>query len=447
MTGGAPGPDEPYGYLMVHFVEDAAGYREKVHLSLSRGDDPERWYRLNGGEPVLASHLSTTGVRDPHLAHDPATGRFFIIATDLRVFGGDEAGWGAWTRGYSTRMNVWESADLVAWSPLRQLDVTRSADGARDPGVPALDMMWAPETTWVPDLFGADDGGFVVYFSAGVDGGHHRIVWGTTRDFTQETWRYGGVLLDTGDSAIDCSMIQHCGRTHRVTKDNGATARGIFMESTDAARWWEPGAVWVPVQDRLGEEHARGHGVEGPTMFKAHGEDRWYLYVDVIPDGGYRPLVSTDLDGDAPWAPLDGPGFELPAATKHGGVIGLTRGQHDALRGADAQRAVAPDQGAVVVPVGADDAAVEAALPARAEAVLHGGGTAWFPVRWDLESVRTDAPGVMEVCGVLEGTVGGNLNSWVAEDGSDAWDSPGKVPCSTTVIRVRASVAVEPPRR
>jgi len=412
--------EEPYGYLMVHFVEDADGYREKVHLSLSRGDDPEAWDRLNGGEPILASHLGTTGVRDPHLTRDPSTGTYYVIATDLRVFGGDGLGWGGWTDGYSTRMNVWESRDLISWSPLRQLDVALGTDGEPAPGVPALDMMWAPETTWVANLFGPGDGGFVVYYSAGVDGGHHRIVWGTTRDFTQATWRHGGTLIDTGDDAIDCSMIRHGGRTYRVTKDNGATARGIFMERTDAERWWEPDAAWEPVQDRLGDAYAMGHGVEGPTMFQVHGEDRWYLYVDVIPSVGYRPLVSTDLDAPAPWRTLDSPGFDLPASTKHGGVIGLTRGQHEALRRADARAAVVEDLGQVD------------ALPAEAEAHLHGGGTAWFPVEWGVP----DADG--RVVGTLRGTLGANLNAWAGEGGSTAWDAPGKQPFSATAIRIAA---------
>ncbi|WP_174441929.1 glycoside hydrolase family 43 protein [Demequina pelophila] len=435
-------PEEPFGYLMVHFVEDAQGYREKVHLSISRGDDPERWDRLNGGEPVLASHLSTTGVRDPHLTFDPVTATYFIIATDLRVFGGDEAGWDAWTHGYSTRMNVWTSADLISWSPLTQFDVALAPDGAPAAGVPALDMMWAPETTWVPDLYAEGDGGFVVYFSAGIDGGHHRIVWGTTRDFSQETWEYGGVLLDTGDFAIDCSMIQHAGRTYRVTKDNGATRRGIFMERTQAARWWEADAVWTPVQDNLGDEYARGHGVEGPTMFKVHGEDRWYLYVDVIPDGGYHPLVSTDLDAERPWALLESDRFDLPAATKHGGVIGLTRAQYDAVRAADAREAVSPTLGTVRVPVGATTEEVRAALPARAEATLHGGGTASFPVEWTLAADEAASPGRHAVAGVLRGTLGANLNDWVGEAASRAWDAPGRRPFSATAIHVAATLEI-----
>ncbi|WP_228372995.1 glycoside hydrolase family 43 protein [Demequina maris] len=422
------GGDRPYGYLMVHFLEDPEGYAEKIYLDLSEGDDPERWVPLNGGEPILASHLGTTGVRDPHLTYNPQTGVYFILATDLRVFGGDDAGWAGWSQDYSTRMNVWESRDLVTWSPLRQLDVALDASGAPADGAPAMGMMWAAETTFVPDFHGEGHGAFVVYWTSTV-GDHQVILWGSTTDFTQETFAFGGVLLDHGDHTIDTTMIQHGGRTYRVTKDNGATRRGLFMEVTDAERWWEPDAAWHEVQTRIGEGYADGHGVEGPTMFKAHGEDRWYLYVDVIPSVGYRPMVSTDLDAETPWAPLDSPRFSLRASTKHGGVLGLTRAQHDALRAADAEAAVTPDLGEVPS---------VAALPATAEASLHGGGTASFPVDW----AAPDADGV--VVGTLRGTLGANLSAWAGEGGSAAWDAPGREPFSATAIRVRATVAAVP---
>ncbi len=433
--------DEPYGYLMVHFLEDPEGYAEKIYLDLSEGDDPERWMPLNGGKPVLASHLSTTGARDPHLTHNPQTGTYYILATDLRVFGGDDAGWGGWSRGYSTRMNVWESKDLISWSPLRQLDVALDHDGRRDGAVPEMGMMWAAESTFVADLDGPGLGGFVVYWTSTV-GDHQVILWGTTSDFTQESWAYGGVLLDHGDDTIDTTMIQHGARTYRVTKDNGATARGLFMEVTDDARWWEETARWRQVQTHLGEGYAEGHGVEGPTMFKVHGEDRWYLYVDVIPSVGYRPLVADDLDAPNPWRPHHSPRFRLRPSTKHGGVIGLTRSQHDAVLEADASRPASAELGSVTVPAGADADAVRSALPRETEAHLHGGGTGRFPVRWDTASVDASRPGFYQVDGVLDGTVGANLNAWVGEDGSTAWDAADKKPFSETALRVSAVVEV-----
>lgn len=96
------GPDDPYGYLMVHFVEDSAGYAEKMYLDISRGDNPEQWDPLNGREPILASNLGTTGSRDPYLTYNPETETYYIIATDLRVFGGNNLDWGYWSSQGST---------------------------------------------------------------------------------------------------------------------------------------------------------------------------------------------------------------------------------------------------------------------------------------------------------------------------------------------------------
>ena len=92
-------------------------------------------------------------------------------------------------------------------------------------------------------------------------------------------------------------------RTYRITKDN-AHGTGIWMDRTDAKRWWEPGTTWTKVQDRIGAGYVpdgNPGGVEGPAVFANHHnnggpDDEWYLFVDVIPSIGYRPMVSRDLD-------------------------------------------------------------------------------------------------------------------------------------------------------
>ncbi|MWV58975.1 LamG-like jellyroll fold domain-containing protein [Rathayibacter sp. VKM Ac-2754] len=435
------GVDTPYGYLMVHFIEDAAGYAEKIYLDVSRGDDPEKWDPLNGGKPILASDLGTTGVRDPYLTFNPETKKYYIIATDLRVFGGDQGSgscttWCYWTTQGSTRMNVWESTDLVSWSDLRQFDV--ALDGA---GAKALEagMMWAPEATWVPDYYAAGRGAFVVYWSSTVYGsaahtpgtGSSRVLWGVTTDFTQATYSYGGTFIDTGADVIDTTLIQDDGTTYRISKDNG-TGRGIYMESTTAPKWWLPATTWTPLQDRIGAVWAGGNagGVEGPAVFKDHDTDRWYLYVDVIPSTGYRPMVTTDLD--AGWTQLNDPGFSMAPSTKHGGIVSLTAGQYAEVRAADAASAVRSDLGEV---------GSVAELPARADVVLaYGRGTASQPVTWDVSTVGT-APGRYAVSGVVR-TLGANDNQWVGAGGSTAYNAPGRVLSSSTAARVTATVVV-----
>lgn len=448
----AAGEDDPYGYAMVHFIEDSAGYAEKIYLDVSRGDNPEQWDPLNGGKPILASDLGTTGIRDPYLTYNPETQTYYIIATDLRVFGGDRgvAGcmdWCYWSSKGSTKLNVWESKDLVSWSDLRQFDVAVS-DGAK---VAELGMAWAPEATWVPDYYGPGEGGFVLYWSSNVyanpehtGSSYSRILWGATPDFTQATYEYGGVFIDAGGNTIDTTIIQNEGKTYRITKDNSA-GKGIYLESTPAAEWWKPAATWTQLQTRIGAEWSGGNagGVEGPAVFQRHGEDKWYLYVDVIPSTGYRPMQTTDLD--AGFTQLVSPSFSMAPSTKHGGIVGLTKAGYDTLREADAATAVTTDLGSVAVEADAVEASVRAALPATAEVVMaYGRGTASQPVEWDLSALDTGAPGTYEVTGTVR-TIGANLNQWVGTGGSTAWNAPGKELYSSTAVTVTADVIVAAP--
>ncbi|MFC4555780.1 LamG-like jellyroll fold domain-containing protein [Georgenia faecalis] len=438
--------DDAYGYLLVHFIEDSAGYAEKIYLDVSRGDNPEQWDPLNGGEPILASHLGTTGVRDPFLTYNPETGTYYIIATDLRVFGGDRGSgscmeWCYWSSQGSTMLNVWESTDLVTWSDVRQIDLGVGA-------APEMGMAWAPEATWVEDYDGEGEGAFVFYWSSNVypDQAHtgtsySRVLWGATTDFTEETYAYGGVLIDDGGNTIDTTVVQDEGTTYRITKDNAA-GRGIFMESTADARWWEAGTDWTTIQTRIGAEWAGGNagGVEGPAVFKSNDSDRWYLYVDVIPTVGYRPMVTTDLD--AGWELLTSPDFFMAPSTKHGGVVSLTKAQYDTVRAADAVSAVVEDLGTVTVEEGATADDLTAALPATAEVTLaYQRGTADLPVDWDTATVDLTTAGEYQVTGTVR-SIGANLNQWVGAGGSTAWNAPDRVPYSSTAITVRASVTV-----
>src|SRR5690625_2361028 len=450
----AAAPDDDYGYLMVHFIEAPGGYAEKIHLSISRGNDPEQWDILNGGEPVLGSHLGTTGVRDPFLTYNPQNGTYYIIATDLRVFGGDTGSgsctsWCHWSSQGSTRLNVWESQDLVTWSDVRQIDLAVDRDGD---AVPSMGMAWAPEATWVDDYYGPGEGAFVLYWSSNLyaeDDPDHtrssysRVLWAASPDFTQETYEYGGVLIDDGGNTIDTSVVQHEGTTYRITKDNSA-GRGVAREAATAERWWESDTEWTTLQTRIGAGWAGGDagGVEGPAAFKRHGEDLWYLYVDVIPTVGYRPMVTTDLD--AGWQTLTSPNFSMAPSTKHGGIIGLTKAQYDAIRAADAVAVAAPDAGEVELGHGASEENLRSALPASTEVTLaHGRGTAELPVDWDLSGVDLTAAGQYEVSGTVR-SLGANLNQWVGAGGSTDWDAEDREPHSSTALTVTATVVVEP---
>lgn len=309
--------DAPFGYLMVHFVEDPDGYAEKIYLSLSRGEDPTSWSRLHGGEPILASGQGTTGLRDPHLVRSPAGDRFYLVATDLRVFGGDDAGWPVWSRHGSRSIMVWETADLVTWSPGRLVEVAPENAG----------MAWAPES-----VYDDERGEYIVFWSSHLfeDDSHSgptysRILAATTRDFA--SFSPAQVYLDTGSTTIDTTMIRHGGKVFRFHKDNESGGRQLYADVVSSL--FADDAIIL--QERIGAEYG---DVEGPLVFKDNYAERWFLFVDHYGDGGvgYRPFVSTDLEAGN-WAPFDGT-FELPVDTKHGVVLPLRGGEWERLAAA-----------------------------------------------------------------------------------------------------------------
>jgi len=75
-------PDN-FGYLLAHFIEDRHGYAERIHFSLSDGDDPLRWMPLWGGRPLLTSDIGTTGVRDPALVR-PDSRTPDVVSSSMR---------------------------------------------------------------------------------------------------------------------------------------------------------------------------------------------------------------------------------------------------------------------------------------------------------------------------------------------------------------------------
>lgn len=452
------GPDDPYGYLMVHFVEDSAGYAEKIYLDISRGDNPEQWDPLNGRNPILASNLGTTGTRDPFITYNPETETYYIIATDLRVFNANDpswnnGNWGAWASQGSTMMNVWESKDLITWSNVRQIDVLLDSN---DNTAAYLGMMWAPEATWVDDYYGEGQGAFVVYWSSNVysdaahtqsDGGSD-IMWGATTDFTQDTWEFGGVMLDGGQAGcIDTNILQDGGRTYHITKSQ-ASGEEIIMEYTDEKEWWLVGSdrdsnyQWTRVQTAIGADWYGA--VEGPASFKDHSVDnRWYLFVDDLPTPGYQPMVSTDLDSG--WDHLDTSNYFLTSYTKHGGVISLTKAQYDAIRNADATSAVNEELGTVEITAGSTADELQAQLPQTVEVNLaYDMGTSELPVVWDLSSVNLDEADTYTVTGVVQ-SISANTDDWVGDGGSTLHTAANKELYSSRAIEVTAQVNVTTP--
>ncbi|MDR1799908.1 MAG: family 43 glycosylhydrolase, partial [Bifidobacteriaceae bacterium] len=406
-------PDEPYGYLIAHFIEDSAGYAEKIYFDISNGDDPTSWTKLNGGQPILVNGLNSTGVRDPYLVKNPQTGKYYILGTDLRVFGCvpyesyncSNGAWGATADQLSPYLVIWESDDLVTWSDPWLMKVAQ----------PDHRMAWAPEATWV-----ADRGEFILYWSSySRSAGYTQVQYGFTADFTTAGFTYGGTLIDLGHDVIDTTVHQYNGKTYRISKDNGAGRNAVYMEVTDAVEWWLPATTWTQVRDGIGQ--ADYGSVEGPLIFKAHDAEEWYVFVDQYGSSGqgYRPYKVTGLGGpvataatDIQFTKLAAPMPGMDSATKHGVVIGLTAGEYTALRRADQVESVSSV--AVSTPAG-----VAPVLPSTVTVTYaddtYGPLTEAKAVTWQtVQSSQYASQGVFTVSGQVTGVLpNGQLSAYV----------------------------------
>jgi DUF1680 family protein len=410
----ASGSDS-YGYLMAHFIEDSAGYAEKVYLDISNGEDPTSWTQLNNGQPILVNSLNSTGLRDPYLVRNPETGKYYILGTDLRVFGCvpyetyncSSGAWGAASDQLSLYLVIWESDNLVDWSEPRLLKVGQTDQR----------MAWAPEATWVPDRHE-----FIVYWSATIYSlNYTNVVYGFTSDFTDDTFTYGGTLIDKGHDVIDTTVYQleksGTTYTYRTSKDNGTNT--IYMEVTTDTQWWLPGTTWTLIADGLGQ--ADYGSVEGPLMFKDSYADKWYLFVDQYGGSaqGYRPYLVEGLGGpvasaatDITFTKLAAPMPGMASATKHGVVVALTVDEYKALRRAGEAQAVTGT--AVTTEIGSAPT-----LPSTVEVVYatdtYGPITEQRPVVWDaVNPAQYAGLGTFTVTGTVSGVLPSGTGSATA---------------------------------
>lgn len=308
------------GYLFVYFAGDTTGDGEQVRFALSRGNDPLHWRPLNGGRPVFASTVGEKGVRDPYIIRAPHGGKFYIIATDLRMAGRDGGQWWHVQRHGSRAIVVWESTDLVHWSKPRLAKVAPDEAG----------NTWAPEAAWDARL-----GKFVVFWASRLytpddkdrlRDTHNKMLYATTDDFrafsTPQVWD------DPGHSVIDATVIEHAGRYYRFSKDDrDPPASGRCAKSITAMK---SSSLTSPVYEFIAECIGRGAigDGEGPLVFKSNTEDRWYLFIDEYGQRGYVPFETTDLDSGRWTVPKD---YQLPPYPRHGAVIPVTQQEYDRL--------------------------------------------------------------------------------------------------------------------
>jgi beta-xylosidase len=320
-SGALPVTQPKYaGYLFAYFTGEGTADGEQIRYALSRGNDPLHWRELNAGKPVLTSTIGEKGLRDPFVIRSPRGDRFYMIATDLRMYRNSSGSWDQVQRHGSKSIMVWESTDLVHWTDQRLVKV--SPDNAGN--------TWAPEAYWDDSL-----GAYVVFWASKLyaddDPGHtgstyNKMLYATTKDF--RTFSEPKVWNDPGYSVIDSTVVKHRGTYYRYTKDerdpgsSGPCAKFITGEKSTSLT----DTSYDFVADCIGSG-AMDRG-EGPTVFKSNTEEKWYLFIDEYGGRGYLPFETTDLDSGR-WTPSRN--YQLPASPRHGTVIPVTQAEYDRL--------------------------------------------------------------------------------------------------------------------
>ncbi|MET7602857.1 family 43 glycosylhydrolase [Streptomyces avermitilis] len=308
------------GYLFAYFTGEGTADGEQIRYALSRGNDPSHWRELNAGKPVLTSDLGEKGLRDPFVIRSPKGDKFFLIATDLKMYRNSSGSWDQVQRHGSRSIMIWESTDLVHWTDQRLVKVAPDRAG----------NTWAPEAYWDDTL-----GAYVVFWASKLyaddDPDHtgstyNKMLYATTKDF--RTFSEPKVWDDPGYSVIDSTVIKNKGSYYRYTKDerdpssSSPCSKFITGEKSTSLT----STTYDFVSDCIGSGSIdRG---EGPTVFKSNTENKWYLFIDEYGSRGYVPFETTDLDSGKWTMSTD---YQLPASPRHGTVMPVTRAEYDRL--------------------------------------------------------------------------------------------------------------------
>lgn len=331
-----PAPlDEPLAaYFFPHFVGESTPDGEEIYFAASAGNDPEEWMSLNDGASVLASTLGEQGLRDPFLIRSPEGDRFFLLATDLRIYGGGDFGTAQETG--SRSIMVWESDDLVNWSEQREIVVSPANAG----------NTWAPEAYW--DEANEE---YIVYWASAlypedlpadqrdIATSYQRMMYATTRDFV--TFSEPQVWIDepqgAGRGMIDSTVALDGGIYYRFTKDESDfTVREEQSTELRRTQGVVDGDGWQLVAERIGVGQPNPWGGtftngEGPSVFKSNTDDTWYLLQDQPSyhgGEGYMLFESADL-ASGTWTSV--PDAELPESPRHGTVLPVTASEYQRL--------------------------------------------------------------------------------------------------------------------
>jgi len=308
--------------MFAYFTGEGYSNGETISFAVSNGNNALNWTEVHGGTPYLTSTVGTTGVRDPSIirAHDGS--KFWLLGTDLKIYG--NGNWDASVRTGSLSIVIWESTNLKDWDGPRLVQVSP----------PTAGNTWAPEAIWDPN-----QNAYMVFWASSLyatnDTSHtgtsyHRILRSTTIDF--KTFTPAEVYIDYGWSVIDTTMVRDTttGTYYRFNKDTRSPtadtpdSKFIAQEKSNSVL-----GSWTAVVAGIGKGVlTRG---EGPTVFKSNTvANKWHMLIDEYGGRGYVPFETTNITAGS-W--VISTNYSLPSRPRHGSVIPITEAERQVLLG------------------------------------------------------------------------------------------------------------------
>ncbi len=299
------------GFLFTTFRDEATPKSEQIYMGIS--DDGRHWDALNGADPVLVSDVGEKGVRDSFLLRSHDGKKVWLIATDLCIARNRD--WQRATHAGSRSLVIWESTDLVHWSPPRLALVAADDAGCA----------WAPEA-----IYDEDAKDYLIYWASTTGRDHFsklRIWAAHTKDFRSFDKPF--IFDEKPHHVIDIDIARDGDTYYRFVKND--QNKSVTMEtSKKLVGPWQPMPQFTAGQ---------GKNFEGPICYRleaASGQPPvWCLLLDNVSDRigsgayDYMPFVTNDLSRGKFTPATD---FHFPYAFRHGSVLAITTAERERLK-------------------------------------------------------------------------------------------------------------------
>jgi arabinoxylan arabinofuranohydrolase len=302
------------GFLFTTFRDETTPLSEQIYMGVS--EDGRNWDALSGGNPVLVSAVGEKGVRDSFLLRSHDGQKVWLIATDLCVHRNRD--WKRNTQAGSRSIVVWESSDLVHWTPPR-LAVVAPGDAG---------CVWAPEA-----IYDEATGDYLVYWASTTarDNFSKQRIWAAhTKDFRSFDTPF--IYVEKSNHVIDIDIVRDGDTYYRFTKDD--KEKSVSMASSKK--------LMGPWQEMPQFTAGQGKNFEGPICYRLKAATNsqppvWCLLLDNVSDRigsgafGYMPFISTNLSTGQFVPAMD---FHFPYPFRHGSVLPITTAELERLKSA-----------------------------------------------------------------------------------------------------------------